>query len=78
NGYHQCVTKTVYTASPTPIQLNTRYLYDARRSRLLRFMFTPEGRTTEYRYNAQGQRTSVIEYAAAICDLSNYRDGIMP
>ena len=43
-------------------------VYDANGKNQLRFVISPEGRVTEYRYNAQGLRTSSIEYASASYD----------
>ena len=40
----------------------TQYVYDSRRH--LRFVISAEGRVTEYRYNATGQRISQFAYAA--------------
>ncbi|SFO54359.1 YD repeat-containing protein [Variovorax sp. PDC80] len=48
--------------------LTTRYIYaegaNAAKD-LLRFVLSPEGRVTEYRYDSYGQRTSALTYAAA-------------
>ena len=48
--------------------LTTRYVYaegaNAAKD-LLRFVLSPEGRVTEYRYDSYGQRTSALTYAAA-------------
>ncbi|EUJ10302.1 Rhs family protein [Methylophilaceae bacterium 11] len=40
----------------------TRYIYDGEEH--LRFIVSPEGRVTEYQYNANGTRASVIEYTS--------------
>jgi YD repeat-containing protein len=40
----------------------TRYAYDVKEH--LRFMISPEGRVTEYRYNANGTRAASIQYTA--------------
>jgi YD repeat-containing protein len=45
---------------------STRYVYDARRH--LRFVISPQGRVTEYRYNGSGQRSSQIGYASGWFD----------
>ncbi|HEY5799783.1 MAG TPA: hypothetical protein VIT92_06165, partial [Burkholderiaceae bacterium] len=42
----------------------TRYGYNAQGR--LRFVVSPENRLTEFIYNAQGQRTSVLEYGEAL------------
>ena len=47
-----------------------RFVYDA--ANRLRFEITPEGRVTEHRYNAQGERTSVIGYTDNTFDASGY------
>ncbi len=44
--------------------LSTRYVYAAGFKHLLRFVISPEGRVTEYRYDALGQRTSTLHYTA--------------
>ena len=41
----------------------TRYVYDAANKGLLRFVISPEGRVTEYRYDAAGNRVRSIAYA---------------
>lgn len=43
----------------------TRYVYDAAGKNRLRFMISPEGRVTEYRYDSFGQRTAEINYSGA-------------
>jgi len=68
---NQLLTETVY-AAPDPdgagvIQpqqpLTTRYIYEGTGRNLLRFVLSPKGRITEYRYDSYGQRTSTFEYA---------------
>ncbi|MBC7380453.1 MAG: RHS repeat protein, partial [Burkholderiaceae bacterium] len=44
--------------------VTTRYAYDAKNH--LRFTISPEGRVSEYRYNAPGQRTTAIDYAGNV------------
>ncbi|MDP9992345.1 YD repeat-containing protein [Variovorax boronicumulans] len=69
---NQLLTETVYlTPDPDgagagqPAQpLTTRYVYEGTSRNLLRFVVSPEGRVTEYRYDGYGQRTSSLEYAA--------------
>jgi len=58
-------------AAPT-----ARFVYDA--ANRLRFEITPEGRVTEHRYNAQGERTSVIGYAGNTFDASGYTRATNP
>ncbi|QNB06087.1 RHS repeat protein [Herbaspirillum frisingense] len=40
----------------------TRYVYDAGNHHLLRFVLTPKGRVTEYRYDTLGQRISALQH----------------
>lgn len=69
----QLLTETAYVvADPDgaeaglPAQpLTTRYVYDGGNRNLLRFVISPEGRVTEYRYNGFGQRTASLQYTAA-------------
>lgn len=65
---NELLTSTTYTgfdldghvgADPTGA-LTTRYAYDSKTH--LRFMISPEGRVTEYRYDGYGQRVSEIQY----------------
>ncbi|WP_124553554.1 RHS repeat domain-containing protein [Methylophilus methylotrophus] len=70
NGFNQLLTETVYTgvdATPgdtsiagTGTAQTTRYTYDSKNH--VRFTISPEGRVTEYRYNANGQLTSTHQY----------------
>lgn len=48
--------------------LTTRNVYDAQDR--LRFQLSPEGRVTEWRYNAKGEQVSSIEYAGGTYDVS--------
>ena len=50
----------------------TRYVYDAQGH--LRFVVSAEGRVTEFRYNAAGQKVSEIQYAATAYDISALED----
>ncbi|HEY8084830.1 MAG TPA: hypothetical protein VIE69_04390, partial [Methylophilaceae bacterium] len=65
---NRLLTETTY-ATPDPDgsglgvasnPLTTRYAYDSESH--LRFIISPEGRVTEYRYNTQGQRIADIQY----------------
>ena len=47
-----------------PIDQTTRYVYSADGKGLLHYTISPEGRVTEFGYNAQGQLTSTIDYPA--------------
>ena len=61
----------------------TRYLYDS--VHRLRYVRSSEGRITEYRYNAQGLRTSAHEYTSDLhtgttyteAALNTWRDGLL-
>ncbi|MBA2675084.1 LysM peptidoglycan-binding domain-containing protein, partial [Ramlibacter sp.] len=76
--YNQLVTETVYTVpdpdgagAAQPSQpLTTRYVYDGTSKRLLRFVLSAEGRVTEYRYDALGERTATLQYAQDKYDVS--------
>jgi YD repeat-containing protein len=73
---NQRLTETVYlTPDPDgvgpaqPAQpVTTRYAYDGENH--LRFVVTPEGRVTEYRYNASGSRIATLQYAGGVYDVS--------
>ena len=75
-SFDQLLTETVHvtpdpdgTGPAQPAQgLTTRYAYDAKNR--LRFAVSPEGRVTEHRYATTGERTSSIEYAGALYDVS--------
>ncbi|WP_322026153.1 LysM peptidoglycan-binding domain-containing protein [Burkholderia sp. BCC1977] len=54
---------------PARPQRTTRYIYDA--AGHLRFVVSGDGRVTEYRYNAAGQRTSEIQYTDAAYNISD-------
>ncbi|TFY97069.1 LysM peptidoglycan-binding domain-containing protein [Ramlibacter humi] len=69
---NQLLTETVYlqpdpdgagAALPGAPQ-TSRYVYDAGGRNLLRFTVSAEGRVTEHRYNAFGERVASITYAA--------------
>ncbi|MEZ0604618.1 hypothetical protein ACAX43_21030 [Paraburkholderia sp. IW21] len=51
---------------------STRYAYDARNH--VRFTVSAEGRVTEYRYNALGQRVSVLTYASGLYTGANVNE----
>jgi YD repeat-containing protein len=48
--------------------VTTRYAYDSEGH--LRFVVSPEGRVTEYRYDAAGERTTTLEYPGGEIDVS--------
>lgn len=54
----------------------TRYVYSANNH--LRFIVGAEGRVTEYRYNASGQKVAEIHYSAALYDTSTLTQGTSP
>jgi YD repeat-containing protein len=73
---NQLLAETVYAvpdadgagpARPSTAQ-TTHYVYAAAQSRQLRFIVSPEGRVTEYRYNAAGERISQIQYTRDLAD----------
>jgi len=53
--------------------LTARYVYDSESH--LRFTITAQGRVTEYRYNAAGQRTSSLVYGAALYTAPSFAEG---
>jgi YD repeat-containing protein len=80
DAHNQLLTESTYAtpdldgagpAQPGDPQ-TTRYVYDAAGKNLLRFVVSPGGRVTEYRYNSYGERTSQIDYAAGTFDVSAY------
>lgn len=63
--------------------LTTRYVYDDQQR--LRFVVSPEGRVTEHRYDALGQKTSELTYTESMDipagwsqDFSTNADGLTP
>lgn len=74
DGHHQLLTETAYLVPDADgagvetqpgMPMTTRYVYDGDGRNLLRFVMSPEGRVTEYRYNAFGQRTATLQYDVA-------------
>ena len=74
DALNHLVTETAYVV-PDPdgagtltatVPMTTRYVYDPAGQHLLRFVLTPEGRVTEYRYDAVGNRTADIQYGASV------------
>lgn len=83
NAQNQVLTETVYAAPANGSSVagqaqTTRYVYDAGNRNLLRFAISPEGRVTEYRYNAQGLRTAAIDYAAGTYDTASLAQTASP
>ena len=73
---NQLLTETAYALPETGVgpaeqPQTTRYVYDAAGKNQLRFVVSPEGRVTEYRYQVQGLRTSGIQYTAAGYDVGS-------
>ena len=61
---NQLLTETVATqGEPNSTTAASRFVYDGAGKSLLRFAISPEGRVTEHRYDAQGQRVATIRYA---------------
>ena len=80
----QVRTETVYVV-PDPdgsgtqaatVPLTTRYVYDAEFH--LCFILTPQGRVTEYRYNAAGQQTAQITYTGTTYNVSGLAENAAP
>ncbi|HEY6235620.1 MAG TPA: hypothetical protein VIW69_11010, partial [Candidatus Elarobacter sp.] len=75
---NQLQTETRYTgrdadgvgtaSAPTGATLTTRYAYDVEQH--LRFVVSADGRVTEHRYNAVGQRVLTLRYTGAVYDVS--------
>ncbi|WP_418124768.1 deaminase domain-containing protein [Variovorax sp. 160MFSha2.1] len=76
--HNQLLTETVHLIPdpdglglPPPAQLlTTRYVYEGTGRNLLRFVLSPEGRVTEYRYDSYGQRVSSLQYGSGTFDVS--------
>ncbi|SAL10824.1 LysM peptidoglycan-binding domain-containing protein [Caballeronia telluris] len=68
---NELLTERVSGSSPTTTTGNqtVRYAYDGLGH--LRYSVSGEGRVTEYRYNAQGQRITEIRYAGGVFDVSS-------
>ncbi|OXI15699.1 LysM peptidoglycan-binding domain-containing protein [Burkholderia sp. AU15512] len=67
---NELLTETVKSSMDRPefMSQTTRYAYDAVGH--LRYTVTAEGRVTEYRYNAAGQRVSEIRYNSEVFDVA--------
>lgn len=67
---NELLTETVRSSLGRPefMSQTTRYTYDAVGH--LRYTVTAEGRVTEYRYNAAGQRVSEIRYNSGVFDVA--------
>lgn len=82
---NQLQTQTVYlvpdpdgagAATPGEPQ-TTHHVYDSARPHLLRFVLSPQGRLTEYRYDVYGQRTASLNYAGAACTLTTLTEATL-
>ncbi|MES2937303.1 MAG: DUF2235 domain-containing protein [Pseudomonadota bacterium] len=70
NANNQLVTEALYVvadpdgagAASASQPLVTRHVYDGSAKNLLRFVLSPEGRVTEYRHDALGQRVAALQY----------------
>jgi YD repeat-containing protein len=78
---NRVLTETVYTvpaAGTTAATgaLTRRYTYDA--AGRLRFALSPEGRVTEYRYHATGERAATLHYAGSAYAVSGLAATAVP
>ncbi|WP_434644479.1 LysM peptidoglycan-binding domain-containing protein [Achromobacter piechaudii] len=78
---NRVLTESVYTvpaAGSTAASgaLIRRYAYDA--AGRLRFALSPEGRITEYRYNATGERAATLQYAGSAYVISGLAATAVP
>ncbi|MGC3998595.1 MAG: Ig-like domain repeat protein [Anaeromyxobacter sp.] len=64
DAQNQLLSETIYSGASSTDPLTTRYVYDALGKNQLRFVISAEGRVTEQRYDANGQRVASIEYRA--------------
>lgn len=79
NAQNQLLTETTYLiadqdgagAAQPGNPLTNRYVYDATGKDLPRFVISAEGRVTEMRYNAYGEKISSISYLGALYDVSS-------
>ncbi|MGU7783235.1 LysM peptidoglycan-binding domain-containing protein [Burkholderia sp. PU8-34] len=74
---NELLTELVYDKNdPAKPSRTTHYAYDAQGR--LRYVVSSEGRITEFRYNAAGQKISELKYTAAAYNLSAMFDGDQP
>ncbi|WP_440534032.1 Ig-like domain repeat protein [Variovorax sp. YR566] len=88
NGANQLLTDTIYADAAVvdraafnkdaALPETTRYVYAAGNANRLRFVITPQGDVTEYRYDAYGQRTSAIKYAGTAYNTADLALGDVP
>ncbi|MDE2596480.1 MAG: LysM peptidoglycan-binding domain-containing protein, partial [Sphingomonadales bacterium] len=82
NDQNQVLTESTYTAldldghggGEPAGALTTRYVYDSEQH--LRFRITPEGRVSEYRYDAPGNLVSTIDYVVQNVDPSGLAESV--
>ncbi|WP_419688228.1 Ig-like domain repeat protein [Burkholderia theae] len=75
NAANQILTNTAYANAASGLEAasdpqTTRYVYSAAQPTQLRFVITPQGDVTEYRYSANGLRTATIVYTGSAYDVS--------
>ncbi|VWD13659.1 Rhs family protein [Burkholderia lata] len=72
--HNQLLTETINSSRARPefTSQTTRYAYDDQEH--LRYVVSAEGRVTEYRYNAAGQRISEIRYGGTTLDVTALSD----
>jgi YD repeat-containing protein len=80
NANNQLLTETRYLvpdpdgagAGQPSVPLTTRYAYDGENH--LRFVISAQGRVTEHKYNAAGQRTATLKYTGALYASANFAE----
>ncbi|RQP26682.1 putative Ig domain-containing protein [Piscinibacter terrae] len=80
---NQLLTETVFATAASGADaardpLTTRHVYDAAGKNQLRFSISAEGRVTEYRYDAKGNRTASIAYGAQAYPVSGLAATAVP
>lgn len=83
DGNNQLLTETTALGFDSATGLATetstvRYVYESTGRNQQRFVITPEGRVTEYVYDARGQRVSAIQYLGATYPVGNLDAGSSP
>lgn len=74
---NELLTETVQAPDSLGGQITTkRYVYDSHDH--LRFTISAEGRVTEYRYNASGQKETEIQYSTSLYDISTFQPDVAP
>jgi YD repeat-containing protein len=75
---NQLTIETAYAGAGSTQPLITRYVYDAAGKNLLRYVVTAEGRVTEYKYDAKGQRIATVEYRGAAYNVAGLAATAVP